>query len=289
MIILNGNITYFSLSGLLRLLYSNKLTGVLHVKKKDKSINIHILSGKTLGVEPTNRDSIEQLVEIATWVNGDFSFELTSEENITRNVTVPHDQLTLLIAKKEKEFKELRSSLPPLNAILEMSPAGQSDEIRLLPNEWNLLSKVDGKRTLEEILHITDLDDLSIFAMVVKMLNMGILNVITKDKDLSLSEKAGLEESGEVPEEMSVDTEIQKVEPGQMKELEKIFMRYVGPMGTIILDEILENLKLERTEIPQNSLPELIEKMGLEVDSEDDRHQFDEEALRLFSLDKKNN
>jgi len=107
MIILKGNLSYFNLSVLLRFLYSNKLTGVLHVRRNDKTIDIHVISGKTIGVEPVSKDSIAQLIEISTWLKGDFSFELVSEENLTRNITVPHDQLTLLIAKKEKEFKEI--------------------------------------------------------------------------------------------------------------------------------------------------------------------------------------
>jgi len=277
MIILNGNLSYFNLSGLLRFLYSNKLTGVLHVRRNDKTIDIHVLSGKTIGVEPASKDSIAQLIEISTWLKGDFSFELVSEENLTRNITVPHDQLTLLIAKKEKEFKEIKSSLPPMNAVLVMSPAGQSGEIRLQPNEWNLLSKVDGKRTMEEIVHMLELDDLSIFSMVVKMIQKGILKVAGGEspEEAEILEEGG-EEGGPL---LSSPTDI--VPEPKMKGLEKIFMRYVGPMGTIILDEILESLRLNRAEIPQEMLPSLIEKMSEEIETEEDRRQFNEEAQKL--------
>ncbi len=273
MIILNGNIAYFNLSGLLRFLYSNKLTGILRIQKKDRTVNIHILSGKTLGIEPMLNDPIEQLVEVSTWVNGEFSFELASEEKISRNITVPHDQLTLLIAKKEKEFKELKSSLPPMDAVLVMSAAGGIGEIRLQPNEWNLLSKVDGKKSLEELVHAVDLDEVSAFAIVVKLIQKGILNVVTA------------EETAE--EEIAQGKGEKKVSADKMKELEKAFMRYVGPMGTIIVDEILEGMKLDREEIHEDVLPELIEKMSVEIESEDDRRQFDEEVLKVMGLDGK--
>jgi len=286
MIILNGNIAYFNLSGLLRFLYSNKLTGILRIQKKDKTVNIHILSGKTLGIEPMLNDPIEQLVEVSTWVNGEFSFELANEEKISRNVTVPHDQLTLLIAKKEKEFKELKSSLPPMNAVLAMSSAGGIGEIRLQPNEWNLLSKVDGKRNLEEIVHAVDLDEVSALAIVVKLIQKGILNVVTEEET---EEKVAVQEEGDKEKKAATgDAQGKKKVPAdKMKELEKVFMRYVGPMGTIIVDEILEGMKLDREEIHEDVLPELVEKMSVEIESEDDRRQFDEEVSKVVSLDRK--
>ncbi len=287
MIILNGNIAYFNLSGLLRFLYSNKLTGILRIQKKDRTVNIHILSGKTLGIEPMLNDPIEQLVEVSTWVNGEFSFELASEEKISRNITVPHDQLTLLIAKKEKEFKELKSSLPPMDAVLVMSAAGGIGEIRLQPNEWNLLSKVDGKKSLEELVHAVDLDEVSAFAIVVKLIQKGILNVVTAEETAEEEIAQGKDEKTEKTAAASDAQGKKKVSADKMKELEKAFMRYVGPMGTIIVDEILEGMKLDREEIHEDVLPELIEKMSVEIESEDDRRQFDEEVLKVMGLDGK--
>ena len=50
MIVLNGIISSFDLSGLLRFLYSAQKTGILTLVKGDEKISVHILSGKPVGV-----------------------------------------------------------------------------------------------------------------------------------------------------------------------------------------------------------------------------------------------
>ena len=182
MIVLKGVFPYFSFSSVLRLLYTTKKTGILQLKRKDKAISLHILTGKPVGLEPMTKDPSNDLLEISIWLNGEFSFEPVSEESIIKNMTIPADQLILLLAKKEKEVKEIKKLLPSMETVIVINPSKQNGEIRLQPDEWNFLSKVDGKKTLEQLVQETDLDELSAFAIVAKLIQKGILMTQPQDQ-----------------------------------------------------------------------------------------------------------
>jgi len=278
MIILQGDIFYFGLSNLLKFLYSSKLTGVLRVRRKERSAGIFILSGKPVGVDTTREDPAAELVNMTAWLEGVFEFETLPEEDIQRNISVPADQLVLLLAKKENEIKALKNTLPPPETILIMNPAKKNGEIRLQPEEWNFLSKVDGKKTLEELVCAMDIDEISAYAIAAKMLQKDIL-VVSDDGSQKNQENLVHEDDGE-----KQTSKREKISDERIKLLEKTFMRYVGPMGTIILDEILESLHLTRDGIPMEKFPELIERLSLEIGSEEEKRSFEEEIIKVVNL-----
>ena len=285
MIVLKGVFPYFSLSSVLKLLYATKKTGILRLKRKDKLINLHILDGKPVGLEPTSGNYTNDLSEISIWLNGEFGFEPAGGEGIIKNISMPVDQLILLLAKKEKESKEIKKLLPSLETVMVMNPSKQNGEIRLQPDEWNFLSKVDGKKTLEQLVQIMDLDELSVYAIAAKLIQKGILLTQTQGQGngetqtkikatTPLETKRNQKENHEASENLA----------GHLHIIEKAFMRYVGPMGTIILDEIIESMGYDRESLSKQKISELVEKMCLEIDSEEDKHQFEEEVFKILDV-----
>jgi len=57
------------------------------------------------------------------------------------------------------------------------------------------------------------------------------------------------------------------------------YVRAVGPMGHVLIDEVLADLGLSSEQIPAEKLPELIEKLGWEVHSERRRVAFQKATL----------
>lgn len=57
------------------------------------------------------------------------------------------------------------------------------------------------------------------------------------------------------------------------------YVRAVGPMGHVLIDEVLADLGLSSEQIPPEKLPELIEKLGWEIHSERRRVAFQKATL----------
>ena len=58
------------------------------------------------------------------------------------------------------------------------------------------------------------------------------------------------------------------------------YTRAIGPMGHVLIDELLAALGLDTETFPSEKLPELIEKLGWEIHSERRRVEFQKETLR---------
>ena len=179
MIVLKGITTHFDLSVLLRFLYSAKKTGILTLAKGDEKTTIHLLSGKPVGVVSTYEDVTDALTISSTWLKGEFFFEVAETDKLVKNLDVAPDQLLLSIVKKEKEIRGIMASLPSFSTILLMNTSNQNEEIRLQPDEWNVLSKIDGKKTLEKLVESLDMSPIKTYAMVVKLLKKSVIQVKT--------------------------------------------------------------------------------------------------------------
>ncbi len=283
MVILQGNIFYFSVSGLLRFIQSAMLTGRLVFTREDRTITLYFKRGKVQGVkgEKENYEPMEVLIEASLWIDGKFYFEHTEGgEEILTNVSMPSDQLILLLAKKEREIKELRKNLPSMDAVLVMNHSRPQGEIRLQPEEWNFLSKVDGKRTIRELAAADDLDELSVLTMIARMLKKGILRAT----ELDINERMPLKQAEKIVKEKEIGRDLGRVflAEEKIRLLEKLFMQYVGPMGGVIMDEALEALQLDRSRIPKEKFPKLLEKLSREIEREEEKRRFEEEISSII-------
>ena len=118
------------------------------------------------------------------------------------------------------------------------------------------------------------MSELSIFAITVKLTQKGILKVVGpahggKAEEAELEALTKEEKEGEISK--------------KLESLEKIFMRYVGPMGTIIMDEITESLNIHKEHVSSEEILELVEKLSLEIESEEEKSQFEEEVSKSFN------
>lgn len=279
MIVLNGIISSFDLSGLLRFLYSAKKTGILTLVKGNEKISVHILSGKPVGVISDYEDVTNALTTPSTWLKGEFSFDMTEADEIKKNLDVAPDKLLLSIVKKEKEIKEIMAALPSFDTILLMNTSKQNEEIRLQPDEWNVLSKVDGKKTLEKLVESLDMSPVKIYAMVVRLLQKNVLQIKSAQLESEKHEENTPAAAPDFEENKSKNAALTSKSP-DLDAIEKVFVQYVGPMGSIILDEVLDDLSLDREGIKESDFPEVIRKISLEIEEEEERSAFEEELIQ---------
>jgi hypothetical protein len=272
MIVLNGISSYFNLSTLLRFLYSSKKTGILTIAKSDKKTSVHFLTGKPVGIISANKTPLESLTIASTWKDGKFFFEVTSEDEISKNLDIAPDLFLLSVAKKEKELRELKAALPPLDTILIMKVSEKDEEIRLQPEEWDVLSRLDGKKTLEDLVEYLDISAIKIYKIILKLLQKNILQVKVSGTEKKNSEENALDSQ--------INESLEMIENNVLDIIEKVFMQYVGPMGSIILDEAIDSMSLNRRKFSGKDLPELIRKLSLEIEDDEERGAFEEKLAQ---------
>lgn len=104
---------------------------------------MHALSGERLVGE-------EAMYELATWPEGDFVFE-TGVEPAEISIRKTNTNLLMEAARRIDEWNVLSKRIPSIQHIPVFREDDVTTSVSFAPNEWAIICKVDGRRSIEEI------------------------------------------------------------------------------------------------------------------------------------------
>lgn len=121
---------------------------------------------------------IEAIVfDVFSWTEGEFVFkdnELPDNEQIINALNT----MSILMegTRRIDEWTRIRNSLPPDNTVLVVSASiEQKDEVRLTPIEAQILSLIDGERSIEEIKDKSSASELDTSRAIYGLLASGLI------------------------------------------------------------------------------------------------------------------
>jgi hypothetical protein len=115
-------------------------------------------------LESAVQHQVEEVIyEVLRWEEGMFKFyeeQFPTDEEIT--ITISTENLILEGVRRLDEMSRVKASLPAFERALRLAPAedGRKKDIALAAEEWNVLTLVDGTRTIYEILDASETDRL---------------------------------------------------------------------------------------------------------------------------------
>jgi hypothetical protein len=225
------------------------------------------------------RQQMEDVVfEILRWDGGSFRFEaaVSTEEDVVLEVSV--ENLIMEGARRFREWHHLTRRVPSLDSIPKFSPAGDAVEVALTPEEWSLVSRVDGNTTITDLAVQCGFTDLEAARTVLGLLTTGLLDLTLPpgvvptrheegmDAMFDELEKA-LEEAASRQEgspSLSLDQLVGTEEPGAepVPEPEVVEPEVVEP--EVVEPEVVEPEVVE----PEVVEPEVVEPVEIEAEPE---------------------
>lgn len=152
---LAGSIREFNLTDIVQFLSGSEKTGKLSLKAPGTGAEGAIVFSKGTVVHAESGTSVgeEAFFDLMLWPEGQFAFEpdfVPSEKTVRQSST----NLLLEGARRKDEWGVLSQRIPDMELVPEFvipddQQAGQ--QITLNTSEWVVLSKIDGRRTLQEI------------------------------------------------------------------------------------------------------------------------------------------
>jgi len=110
--------------------------------------------------------------------DADFKFEgrAVSVPDIYK-VRINLMQLILDITRKVDEWNFIRKQIPDKNIVFEVCDLFEDEKksIRFNRSEWSVLSKIDGKKTVEEIIMEYEADELSVYKILYAFISSGLI------------------------------------------------------------------------------------------------------------------
>lgn len=138
----------------------------------------------------------EIVYEVFKLEEGDCKF-IEEERDESSELLVPlnTENLILEAARRIDEWSNVESKVPSQQSVFQICFENvEEQQLNLKPREWELLSLIDGTRSVEEINEAVGEDLFSTSKLIYGLVVMGVIDLVTKESDLKENRKESVEE-----------------------------------------------------------------------------------------------
>ena len=127
------------------------------------------------------KEQIQDAVfDLMRWTDGSFAFEAgepVEEESIKLAVSV--ENLIMEGSRRLEEWDAVRKKIPSMKAVVAMAPlpGDTGVEVNLKPEEWRLLTLVDGRRTVRDLVEVFGQGEFATCKVLYGLVGAGLLEV----------------------------------------------------------------------------------------------------------------
>ncbi len=126
----------------------------------------------------------DAVFEMLRWTDGDFDFQpgvVFPEEDI--GLSISTEELIMEGSRRLDEWNRIEKKIPNLNVIFKMTSmqGREAAQISLTPEEWMVLTHIDGEKTVRQIVELTGMSTLHTCKILYGLIGSGLLENITPD------------------------------------------------------------------------------------------------------------
>ena len=126
----------------------------------------------------------DAVFELLRWTEGEFEFQpgvVFPEEDI--GLSISTEELIMEGSRRLDEWNRIEKKIPDLDVVFKMkSPQERvATQISLTPEEWMVLTFVDGERTVKDIVDLTAMGTLQTCKIVYGLIASGLLENVSPD------------------------------------------------------------------------------------------------------------
>ena len=149
-----GSISELPVPDIIQLVSVSGKTGMFLLLRGSERGSIYLRNGRIVHAEVDGVSGEEAVYMLAIWATGDFQFTPGKE---SETVTIDRTNTSLLMeaARRLDEWKVLARKIPGVDYIPVLKPRELGEPVTLSPPEWNLVIRIDGRKTVEELARAT--------------------------------------------------------------------------------------------------------------------------------------
>jgi Domain of unknown function (DUF4388) len=145
-----GSISELPVPDIIQLVSVSGKTGMFMLMRGSERGSIYLHNGRIVHAELGGVAGEEAVYALAIWSTGDFQFTPGKE---SEKLTIEKTNTSLLMeaARRLDEWKVLARKIPGVDYIPVLKPREMGEPVTLSPPEWNLVIRIDGRRTVEDL------------------------------------------------------------------------------------------------------------------------------------------
>lgn len=178
---LQGDLAEFGLVDLIQLIDLGKKTGgvEVHGQRGAEQLDgwLYFNEGKICGAQLGKLGGEEAVYTLFTCSSGPFKLH----ERIplpSPNVRVSNEVVIMEGIGRQDEWASIAERIPPKTMVLKLvpNPRSSSREINLEADKWRVLTLINGKNTVADIMRLSGLDEYGAAKIVVELMDAGLID-----------------------------------------------------------------------------------------------------------------
>ncbi len=262
---LTGNLTQMSPLEVIRLMNLGKKTGRLEFVKEKEIAELFFRNGELFHARCTPLEGERVIFYVIQWETGTFKFyvnETIDEKNIKEDIEEILKKAQVYLSR----IKEIKSVISSPNIVFRLKEDSGESEISLKPADWKILTYINGKNTVNDIVNSVDMGELEVHTRLYRLYRAGLI------------EKIGITRA-----EIVAPSSDDEIIPSQFFDImERELTRLLGPIAQVLMEEYLEQYGIPKEKFPKRLGGELVDKISLEITDEDERLLFQQRLLALL-------
>ena len=145
-----GSIQELPVPDIIQLVSVSGKTGMFMLVRGPERGLIYLRNGRIVHAELGSLSGEEAVYALAIWSTGDFQF-VPGKESDETTIDKTNTSLLMEAARRLDEWKVLARKIPGVDYIPALKTRDMDGAVTLSPPEWNLVTRIDGRRTVEEL------------------------------------------------------------------------------------------------------------------------------------------
>ncbi len=242
-------------------LCSQKRTGKLLIREQGREGELFLSDGQITHARLDQCVGLQALFFILSWESGTYTFapKQTADQ---RTIEMETGRILSLLAKRMRAWRAMNKANPlNLNEILCLLPQA-SGTIRLKKEEWDILARIDGRRTLKEVSDEMCMAPLDLVKAIQRFREAGLVG-----------------EGSRYPGAASV-----VFGRDFLDALEKELSLEVGAVAAILIEDALKDVEEATESLEEDKMEIFLQRLSGAIPSEENRLRF-LQAARILAFE----
>ncbi|MDQ2869929.1 MAG: DUF4388 domain-containing protein [Acidobacteriota bacterium] len=174
-----GSIQELPVPDIIQLVSVSGKTGLFTLIRGTERGQIFLKNGQMVHAKIGDLSGEEAIYALAIWSSGDFQFTPGEESDA---VTIQKSNTSLLMesARRLDEWKVLSRKIPGVEYVPAFLPR-DAEPVTLSPLEWNLVIRIDGKKSVEEIARGNGTSSFETAKILYGLITAGLVEMKSRD------------------------------------------------------------------------------------------------------------
>ena len=173
-----GSLKELPLADIVQLVAVSGKTGMFSLTRAAERGVVYIQNGQITHAKIGETEGEDAIYALALWNAGDFQFS-PGVESDARTITRSNTNLLMEAARRSDEWKILSKKIPTTDSVPRlMTRDGMSEPVTLTPQEWLVVTKTDGLRSIEEIARTTRLSAFDVAKTLYGLVTAELVEVL---------------------------------------------------------------------------------------------------------------